>query len=249
MIQEAKTKNLHEGHRKRMKQQFLVGGIDQFQPHQVLEMLLFYAIPQKDTNPLAHRLLDTFGDLPSVLEADVEDLCRVDGVSIHVATMLNFCGQLLSRYHKEKGERVTISTLASIKEYLSTMFVNETCEKVRLVSMNNRQQLLNCSVVHVGTPTVAEISIREMIQTALRYKATAVIIAHNHPAGYCTPSPEDLTMTRDMISAFKIVGITVVDHIICADNGSFSMRESPYYAPLFSEDVWRKDKCIRGNDV
>lgn len=242
MADKSKQINPHKDHRQRMKRQFLRGGIDQFEPHQVLELLLFYAIPQRDTNPLAHRLLDHFGDLPSVLDADYEELCRIDGISEHSATMLVLCGQLLSRYYKEKKDKRIFSGIREIAEYMQNEFVNEKREKVMLLALNNRLQLINFTVVHTGTLTSSEANTRELVQAALRSRATAVVIAHNHPAGFCAPSVEDVATTRALISAFQMMDITLLDHVIYAMDGSFSMRESPYHAAMFSKTVQRMDR-------
>ena len=242
MAQAMKKPNPHKDHRTRMKNQFLRAGIDQFEPHQVLELLLFYGIPQKDTNPLAHELIDTFGDLPSVLDASFEDLCRVKGISEHTATLLVLCGQLLSRYYREKADKQAFSTIKEVAEFLQAEFLNEKKEKVVLLSLNNRRQFLNCSVVHQGSLTASEVSTREMVEAALRHGATKVVIAHNHPAGYCLPSADDVTTTKTLSGAFQMMDIEVLDHLIFSPDGYFSMRENPFYAAAFAPMVTRLDQ-------
>ena len=229
-----------------MKQQFIRGGIDQYEPHQVLELLLFFAIPQRDTNPLAHRVLDRFGNLASVLDADYEELCKVDGISEHSATLLVLCGQLLSRYYKEKSEKRKFSNLNEITEFLRMQLINEKCEKVMLLALNNRSQMISCMVVHTGTITSVEANTRELVQAALRSRATAVVVAHNHPGGFCLPSEEDVTVTKSFVPAFKMMDIEVLDHVIVAQDGCYSMRGSPYYAPVFSGMVSRLDGYQKG---
>lgn len=234
---EEKKVNPHKNHRRRMKQQFVRGGIDQYEPHQVLELLLFFAIPQRDTNPLAHRLLDHFGDLASVLDADYEELCRIKGISEHSATLLTLCGQLLSRYHKEKKGRPKFSSFDEIKDYLCAQLINEKRETVLLLSLNNCRQMINCTVVRTGTVTATETSVRELVQVALRDRATAVVVAHNHPAGLALPSAEDVEATKKFLAAFQMMEIEVLDHVIVAQDGIFSMRGSAYYAALFSKSM------------
>lgn len=242
MSEQRKSSNPHKDHRSRMKNQFLRNGIHQFEPHQVLELLLFYGIPQKDTNPIAHDLINTFGDLPSVLDASFEDLCKVKGISEHTATLLVLCGQLLSRYYKDKKDKPSFNNIDEIAQFLQSEFVNEKKEKVVLLSLNNRRQLINCSVVQEGTLTMAEASTRELVQTALRYNATQVVIAHNHPAGYCVPSADDVSTTKALINSFRMMEIDVIDHLIFASDGYFSMHDSPYFSPAFSAIVARMDK-------
>lgn len=234
---EQKKVNPHKNHRRRMKQQFIRGGIDQYEPHQVLELLLFFAIPQRDTNPLAHRLLDHFGDLASVLDADYEELCCIDGISEHSATLLVLCGQLLSRYHKEKKKRPKFSNFDEINDYLCAQLTHEKCETLLLLSLNNRCQMINCTVVRTGTVTSTETSARELVQVALRDRATAVVVAHNHPAGLALPSAEDVDATKAFVAAFNMMEIDVLDHVIVTQDDYYSMRGSAYYAPLFSKAV------------
>ena len=236
-MSEQKKVNPHKDHRKRMKQQFIRGGIDQYEPHQVLELLLFFAIPQRDTNPLAHRLLDHFGDLASVLDADYEELCCIDGISEHSATLLVLCGQLLSRYHKEKKKRPKFSNFDEINDYLCAQLTHEKCETLLLLSLNNRCQMINCTVVRTGTVTSTETSARELVQVALRDRATAVVVAHNHPAGLALPSAEDVDATKAFVAAFNMMEIDVLDHVIVTQDDYYSMRGSAYYAPLFSKAV------------
>lgn len=238
---EQKKINPHKNHRRRMKQQFIRAGINQYEPHQVLELLLFFAIPQRDTNPLAHRLLDHFGDLASVLDADYEELCQIEGISEHSATLLVLCGQLLSRYQKEKKGRRKFSSFDEIEEYLCAQLAHEKSETILLLSLNNRRQMLNCTVVRTGTVTSTETSARELVQIALRDRATAVVVAHNHPAGLPLPSAEDVEATKSFVAAFNMMEISVLDHIIVTQDDHYSMRGSPYYAPLFTKTVSRLD--------
>lgn len=230
---------LHKDHRKRMKQQFLAGGIDQFTTHQVLELLLFYSIPRRDTNETAHRLIDRFGSISNVLDAEYEELRQVEGVGEHTATFLMYCGQLLSRYYKEKNENKRVVGLAAIKEFLINEYINEKREKVYLLSLNNRSEMLNATVINVGTPTSSDADIREMVEVALRYHASGVVLAHNHPVGNNAPSNADIMTTKKAIAAFRMMNISLSDHLIYGDGEVFSMRESPYYAPMFSDLIQR----------
>lgn len=239
-----KKENPHKDHRQRMKRQFLRDGIDVFEPHQVLEMMLFYTIPQKDTNELAHRLLDRFGDLPSVLDADFGELCEVKGVSEHTATFLILTREVLSRYYKEKTDTGFFNDESEIVKYLQRQYMNEERERVRMLCLNNEGKLLDSSVVFTGTLTASLISVRDMVRIALRYPTTAIVVAHNHPAGNCLPSPEDIQATKDIAAMFRAMNIKVLDHYIFAGERYFSMRSNPLYAPVFSGTVERLDNQL-----
>ncbi|MBO5928907.1 MAG: DNA repair protein RadC [Clostridia bacterium] len=233
--------NLHRGHRKRMKAQFLQSGAEHFESHQLLEMLLFYGIPQKDTNPLAHKLLNEFGSLSGVLNADFEDLCRIDGISEHTATLLMLCGQLVPRCYQEKQNRRPLDTEKALAEYLQPHFIKQKKEKVVLLSLNNRKEPLACTIVSKGSITAAEAGAREIVEIALRTKATAVVLAHNHPAGHPIPSAEDLAVTKQLVRALQLVDVLLVDHLIFVEDEYLSLHQQPRYAPIFSNFMYQID--------
>ncbi len=234
------SQGIHDGHRDRLKQRFINHGLDSFESHQVLELLLFYAIPRKDTNPLAHELLNTFGSLPAVLDASVKDLCRVNGISEHSATLLRLCGELLKRYEEERlTKTTTFLTLDEVARYLYPKFLNQTREIAMLVCLNNRSELLGATMISAGTMVGTEANTREIIEQAVTHQATRVVLAHNHPAGFATPSGTDLETTRRIINALKLVEVELLDHIIFAKDDYTSMRQSPQYAPIFSGMIGR----------
>ncbi len=225
---------LHDGHRRRLTERFLKTGLESFEDHQILELLLFYTIPRKDTNELAHLLLKEFGSLSVVLEASVNELCRVEGIGPHSASLINFCGQLLRRYYLDKREDVRVFTsIEQIGNYLWPLFLNEKNEKSIVVCINNRWELLGCETLSIGTLTTTDLRTREVIETALAYRATGIILAHNHPAGFAVPSQQDLAVTRQLIENLQPAEINVMDHLIFSANDYISMRQTPHFAPMF----------------
>lgn len=235
------SENLHKGHRARMKAQFRQYGADRFESHQLLELLLFYAIPQKDTNPLAHRLLKEFGDLNTLFNASFEDLCQIDGVSEHTATLLMLCGQLLPRYYNEKQKRRPLNTESAVVEFLRPYFINQQKELVVLLSLNNRREPLDCSVISQGSITAAEASVREITERVIRTKATAIVLAHNHPAGHPIPSIEDVDVTKSLCRTLRGIDVAVVDHLIFAEEEYLSLRKHARFAPMFTATVSQLD--------
>lgn len=224
-----------------MKAQFRQYGAERFESHQLLELLLFYAVPQKDTNPLAHRLLKEFGDLNNVFNASFDDLCRIDGISEHTATLLMLCGQLLPRYYTEKQKRQPLVTQNALVEFLRPYFINQPKEKVVLLCLNNRKEPLDCSVISQGSITAAEANVREIVERALRAKATAVVLAHNHPAGHPVPSPEDIAFTKSLSHTLQQLEIALVDHLIFSEKEYLSIRQQSRFAPLFSPTLAQLD--------
>ncbi len=229
------AQSLHDGHRKRLKDRFLKHGLDAFENHEILEFLLFYALARKDTNEIAHRLLKEFGSLPAVLEADHDALCRVEGISAHSASLIRLCNQLFARYEAEKMTSVrTFSDIDHVANYLKPFFVGEATEKAMVVCTNNRFELLGCDVLSTGTVTTTEARTREIVECALRRKATGIILAHNHPSGFASPSPEDVQITGRLVQNLRAMEIAVIDHLIFSGSGYMSLRKSPQFAPLFS---------------
>ena len=229
--------NPHSGHRSRLKQQFLKNGLDAFESHQVLELLLFYAISRKDVNELAHTLIDEFGSLSYVLEAEMEDLCAIPGISEHTATLLKLCGQIGHRCQRERLKDIRLfRTLTEIGDYLEAQFAGEKVERTRLLCLNNRKEMLGCFVVGEGNVAVTEVNLRTIVKTALQCGATAAVVAHNHPAGFAVPSAEDVDATRRMREALEPLGVRLLDHVIVAEDDYVSLRQTPHYSDIFLSD-------------
>ena len=216
----AMEQNVHDGHRLRVKQRFLAEGLEHFEPHQVLEMLLFYVIPRKDTNELAHQLIRTFGSLSQVLEAPYEELARVKGMSANAAVLVSFCGQLLQSYYKDKfSTGAILHTTEETGHFLLPYFLGRRNEAVVLICLDNRCKVLNCTVIFEGSVNSTEINVRLVLQHALMHNATAVILAHNHPNGLPLPSSEDIKATAAVRDALQTIGIPLMDHLRFSESG------------------------------
>lgn len=221
--------NLHEGHRKRMKERFIKSGLDDFTPHNILELLLFYSIPRGDTNPVAHRLIDTFGSLSGVFDATPEELAKVDGVGENSAILISMIPQIARKYLEDKADTANIvGGCSDIGAFLLPKFVGRTNEALMMVSIDNKNKIISCSVVAEGTVDSAKVSRRKIMEEAMKVKATRVILAHNHPCGVAVPSSEDVVMTKEIGRLFAQVGIELVDHIIVANDDYVSMAASGF---------------------
>lgn len=240
--------HVHDGHRARVRDRFLHEGLRHFEPHQVLELLLFYAIPRKDTNELAHALLSRFHRLCDVFDAPYEELIKVQGMTHNAAVLLSCCGQLVPRILAERGEAGTLlHTCEDVGRYLLPRFHGYRQEVVMLLSLDNRHRVLDCSVLCEGSVNATAISLRQAVHKALQYNATAAVIAHNHPAGLALPSKADIQTTRQLVETFAQVEIELLDHIIVAEDDFVSMRESPELAPLFVPLRQRHAACAMGD--
>lgn len=219
--------SVHRGHRERLKQRFLEHGLDDFTDVQALELLLFYAIPQKDTNPIAHALLDHFGSLSRVLEAGVEELKQVKGISGHAATLLSLITELSRCYQVDCAQRTEcLTTLDACGAYLVPYFFGRANETVFLLCLDAKCKVLCCREVGEGSVNSAGISVRKIVETALKAGATTVILAHNHPSGVAVPSNEDIQTTRRVAAALNAVEIHLADHVVVAEGDFVSMVQS-----------------------
>ena len=185
-----KTKNPHDGHRQRMREQFLkANGLDSFPDHNVLEMLLFYSISRADTNELAHRLIDTFGSLNGVFDAPYSALKDVKGVGEQTAVLIKLIPSLVKKYLEGSvSDKNHIQTTEDAVEYLRPKFATLKNEELIMVCMNNAGKILNSTVISKGGSDFAEVDTRKIVQEVISSNATQVIIAHNHPGGICAPS-------------------------------------------------------------
>ncbi len=208
---------MHKDHRKHTKDRFLSEGLDGFEPHNVLELLLFYSIPQRDTNETAHMLINRFGSLSAVFDAPYDDLLAVTGISEHSATLIKLIPAVSRRYAMEKNSKVTkLSSIEDIGKYLVARYLGVTEETVLLLLLDNKFGLIDCVKVHEGSVNSSAITMRRLIETALFKRASMVVLAHNHPSGVAIPSSDDLFTTQQVKRAFDLVEIGMLAHIIVA---------------------------------
>ena len=225
-------KTMHKGHRKRLKERFCREGLEGFSDHQVLELLLFYAIPQRDTNPLAHELIDHFGTLPQVLEAPVAELEKVKGMG-NGAAILVALTTAISRYCgiRSAEQESILKTTEQCARYMIPYFKSRRDETVFLLCLDAKCKVLCCREVAKGSTNAAPVSVRKIVEMALAVNATSVMMAHNHPSGVAIPSGDDIMTTRRIAVALDAVGIVLGDHFVIADDDYVSLYASGYYHP------------------
>lgn len=218
---------VHDGHRDRMKRRLLEQGLDGFDDHQVLELLLFYALPRIDTNPLAHELLAHFGSLQAVFEAPAEEFKKVKGIGENSLTLLKLIPEVSRRYSMSANQFENIlDSSEKAGKYLAARFMYERDEVVIVICLDAKCKIICCRELFRGVANSAEISIRKIAELALAKNATSIIISHNHTSGIALPSFEDERTTRKLSSVLASMGITLADHIIVADDDFVSMADS-----------------------
>ena len=227
----AKNESLHAGHRARLRKRFLEEGLDAFNEINALELQLFYCVPRKDTNELAHRLINYFGSYTNVLNAPVSELVKVDGVSENIATYLSLQGAAVRYYltNRKLGGTV-VRTTEDYGNILLPYFIGKTNETVFVLCLDAKCKVLCCREVSEGSVNAASISMRKIMDIALSSNATSVVIAHNHPSGVAVPSPEDIQTTHRLAKALEAVDIILVDHLIVADSDYISLVQSNLFA-------------------
>ena len=214
-------------HRERVRKRFLREGLEHFEQHNQLELLLFYAIPQRDTNGIAHDLIQRFGSISRVMDASVEELMTVDGIGERAAVLLKLVPALARSYTLDHlGKVRTFQTDEELKEYLLALYTGCTKERVYLLLFDNRDTLLRTVQIGEGDLTAALFSTRDIVQQVLLYnKTTKVILSHNHPVGLALPSHADQTATDEIQRALSSVEVTLYDHIIVSGNREcYSLR-------------------------
>lgn len=218
---------MHDGHRKRLKERFITEGLKNFEPHQVLELLLFYSIPRKDTNEIAHNLINKFGSAADVFDADAKDLETVDGISENSAIFLSLISAVSGYYLKSKhGEKPVIDSSIKAGEYVLSLFVGQKYEIFYVICLDSQNRVTWADVLFEGTLNETSIYPRNLVEVALRHKANSIIIAHNHPGGSLKPSSADLNATKSIKNALETISIKLLDHIIVGDHKYMSFAES-----------------------
>ncbi|WP_407386286.1 RadC family protein [Ruminococcus sp.] len=217
----------HSGHRARMKKKLAEQGLDAFEPHEVLEIMLYYAIPQRNTNDIAKNLIDRFGSFSAVLDAPAEALRRA-GLTDHQILYLKMIPDitrmyLVDKYHNPRK----VMDYEHISSYIIDKFVGyEEREHVLLILMDTKGKEVFSGIISRGDFCSASLSFREIVTLALNYGAVSAFIAHSHPSGQALPSKEDVLVTRDLKDALKAVGVNLLDHFIVADHDCVSLAES-----------------------
>ena len=223
----------HSGHRARMKKKLAAHGLDVFEPHEVLEILLYYAIPQKNTNDIAKRLIDSYGSLSAVLDASLDSLKNA-GLTEHQALYLKLFPDVSRLYLVDKYQNPQkIIEFDQVSDYILNKFIGyEEKENVFLLLLDKKGKEVYCGMIAHGNFNSANFSIRDVVTLAINYGAVYAFLAHSHPSGLALPSRDDVTATIDVRKALRLVGVTLVDHFIVADHDCVSMAESGLFESL-----------------
>lgn len=221
------SENLHEGHRERIREQYRKQGMNGMADHVVLEYLLTYVIPRKDVNGLAHRLLNTFGSLTGVLEADPQRLSAIDGVGEKTALFLHSLYDLHRRLTLETaGSRgaMRLENPESACRYALALSIGDRYETLRIICLDTTMKVLHTETLQVGTLSHVSFEPRRVIETALTHKARYLILTHNHPSGVIIPSADDIETAKMIEEIGSRLEIDVRDQLILSKNAAYSYQ-------------------------
>ena len=218
-----KVKSLHSGHRSRLRQKAIVSGVHNLPEHEVLELLLSFIIPRKDVNPLAHLLIKQFGSLKKVFDSEVNDLCKISGISKTTAEKLALLWPIFiySKQNENRGNFVFKNT-EQVLSFVNNLLIDYTTEKFFVLCLNSQNKLINTHLVSQGTANTVNVKVDDVVKYAFSHKAAAVIVAHNHPTGKPIPSVPDNVFTKKLYYALNLCGIKLFDHVIITPEGNFS---------------------------
>ncbi len=223
-IQKRKYKNA--GHRKRLRDRFLQSGLNGFLDYEIIELLLTLGMPRKDCKQMAKEAIKEFGGLNNVLDASLAELQKIKGVGPSNAFGVKLFQAVSECYAKEKViKKVKLDSPKAVADYLQKSIGREKKECFVVLSLDSRNSLIKISNISIGSLNASVVHPREVFKEAIQSSAAQIIIAHNHPSGDTEPSKEDIDITKKLISAGKILGIEVVDHVIVTKIGFTSLKE------------------------
>lgn len=242
-MSDGKVAHSHGGHRQRQRERFRANGLSGFAAHEVLELILGYAIPRQDVNPLAHRLIDYFGSLHNVLDASVEELMRVDGVGEYTAVLLALFAQV-ERQHaaSRRAPRQILRTRADVEDYCIQLFKGCKVEHFYAIYLNGQMEVLATVLVAKGSISEVHSYPRIVADHALRHNAHAVVVCHNHPGGSLVPSTADLGSTIRMQAVLEELEVRLIDHILVACDEAVSVMAEGIF-PQLSNDVIAQNRA------
>lgn len=223
----------HSGHRTRVRKKFIENGFDVFEAHEALEMFLYYAIPRKDTNPLAHRLLDRYLTIGGVCDAPIDELMNDFGLSESAAAYIKMLPEMSRLYNESKISDDNIIDLEKLGRQFQTKFIGRTNEAVALMLGDAKGKMIYFGIISKGSLNSSDVPIRKVVDLSLRHNAKTAFLAHNHPSGTALPSRSDLEITEMLKNTLMSVGVILVDHYIVTDDDYISLRESELSGNIF----------------
>lgn len=229
----ADEKNLHAGHRQRMLKKYLEHGIGSFEEHEILEIFLFTAYSRRNTNDISHQLINRFGSLDGVLNAEYDELVQVKDVGVTAAALISFMKDFARKYGSRDISGIKLSDSESMRSYFYELLRSCSKEEAHAAFLDQTMNLISETEVSSGRSQNVEFDLRAIVTRAIKTQCSNIVLAHSHPGGVLLPSSADIAATRRIYSSLKNIGINLIDHIIISEEGSYSMR-----AARMLPDLW-----------
>lgn len=215
------------GHKTRLRNRFVNEGMENFEPHEVLEVMLYKSFPYSDTNALAHRLIDRFGIFAAVLEAPYTELEKVEGMGRSSAITLSMWREFFRYYERSKRiGRNELCTVDRLPQIASALLKGSVTEEMHVLCLDVKSRLLGTVKISQNSPTFVSATVREIVERAFGFNAAAVAVCHSHPSGNAQPSSEDARFTANLLAVCRQLGMGLSDHVIVSEEGIFSFRRS-----------------------
>ena len=225
-------KGIHAGHRERLRNKFINHGHEALEEHELLELLLFYAIPQKNTNPIAHALIDRFGSLKNVLDAEVSELCEISGIGEYAAALIKLQASVAKVYYTTLPKKARLASVGEASSYIVNQLYGRKTEGFYAFALDINLRLIGYKLIAEGNIDRVSVDVRKLTSFALDSQAAFILLAHNHPNGTARPSYADIELTKSIVSLLHPLGIGVCDHIITSGRDFYSFNQQK----LFSAD-------------
>ena len=227
MEQKQKKTHSHGGHRQRLRNKALAAGISHWPEHEVLELILTYAIPQKDVNPLAHDLIECFGSLAGVLDTPPNELVKINGIKDHAATFLALLPKFYEYYiHSKENNTIFLNNIHQAIKYFKKINKDNIFEEFYVFCLDNKNKLIK--TIHINGMKTASIDVplKDFSNAILMKECKAIVILHTHPGGNCSPTNADVEATKRLINSAYTVGVDIIDHLIVCDNMYYSFSKN-----------------------
>ena len=224
-LSDSADENIHSGHRARLYERYEKLGLEGFAEHEVLEFLLYFTIKRRDTNVLAHRLINEFGSLENVLKADISDVKDVDGIGEQSALLINFCRQLIIFLNTYKKEGIPLPTEEEMGDFCTQYFSLHPEENFIVLILDTKRNLKKVAPISCGTENETAFYPRKVLKSVIKYRANTVVISHNHTGNNVHPSDNDIRITDQIYKLLEGIGVPLVDHIVCCNGRYTSLAE------------------------
>lgn len=226
------------GHRQRMRNNYLKNGADVMEDYQVLELFLSLVIPQKDVKPLTYELINTFGSIDAVFKASPAQLMQVSGIGECTAVAISLVNDISSRVEQKKNNTITHLNNSNLaRQYVKNEIGKHRQERVIAITLNNDMSILGCHTVSMGGVNCANVEPKKVLECVLKDDASSVIIAHNHPDGEAAPSAADLNFTLELLGFLRKININLVDHVIVGKDSTISLNSDARYMMYFDTNI------------